>query len=1398
MTQASEVPAEPATEVPEAETPNGSPSHIVGIGASAGGLEALERFFERMPAGTGLAFVVIQHLSPDFKSFTSELLARRTSIPIRAVEDGMPVEADVIYLLPPKKDMILSNGRLYLTDKDPSQLVTLPIDYFFRSLAQDVGDRAIAIVLSGTGSDGSRGIRSVHEAGGLVVVQAPETAKFDGMPKSALKTGVVDLVLPPEEIPAALLRYIKHPGTPAAAAQIEPVQESGLEAIFRLLRNAYDIDFSHYKPATVLRRTERRLLLSGAATLDDYARRLASDADELNALYKDLLIGVTRFFRDREAFESLQNNILPQLVEQLNPDEELRVWVPGCATGEEAYSLAILLLEEAARQGRPANIKIFATDVHRASLEMAAAGIYPEASLSEVNPERLQHYFLRKGEGYQVSNELRKLVVFAQHNVVKDAPFTKLDLISCRNLLIYLQPFAQKKVLSLFHFGLKPRGILFLGPSESPGELEHEFDCLDTRWKIYRKRREVRLPANVRLAPLPTLRPRAAGLPTLPTTPVWDSQLLGTYDALLDEYMPPSLLVSEDRQLIQSFAGGSRYLRLKDGRFSPDVLDMVEHDLHMALTGALPRAFQERKPMVYKGLRVRLSDGEERLVNVTVKPVENRRIGVPCALICLEEVGRPAPPPPAEEVQPGRATSDQIEALETELRYTKENLQATIEELETSNEELQATNEELIAANEELQSTNEELHSVNEELYTVNAEYQKKIAELTELAADMDSVLTSTQVHTIFLDRKLCIRKFTPKIAETFHLLPQDIGRRIDSFTHNLDHPGLLDDLRLVLEQGHPLERSVNDSQGRSYLVRILPHRPGANIEGVVLTLIDVTNLRQAQAEAQTRSMQLASILCNLPNPVSFFDLHGRVVLASGAFHQLVGGNPLGKTLYDLFPAETAARLAALHRRVLEEQTTLEEELVLPQADGPHTYLSAFFPQWDEQGKVVGLISMQTDVTRLKRAEAQAREAVEQRDRFLAILSHELRNPLAAIANAVDVLKSQAPALPQLLDWVRVIERRSRHMARLLDDLLDISRITQNKIEIRKQLLNLAATMDDTLEEVRPWLEDRRLHLQVTRPEEAVLVEGDWDRLQQLQVNLLLNAIKYTPDGGRIWYAVRREGDRAVIRVRDNGIGIPADKREHIFELFTQVGTPADHTSSGIGVGLSLVRSLAELHGGAAQAFSDGPGTGSEFVVTLPLARAEAAASDTTVSTPLAGGATTSPAAPDMSPAAVADCPPSEHAPACPPGKELPETAARSDRPCLLLVEDDADIRDSLKALLELDGYSVIAVADGPSALRQLERQLVPLALIDIGLPGMDGYELARRLRRRWSTQELYLVALTGYGQAKDRQAARDAGFDNHLVKPLRPRELQRLLETLFPSRGENPSARSSPADPPG
>lgn len=1182
------------------------PTYVVGIGASAGGLEALERFFDRVPSDTTMAFVVVQHLSPDFKSVMDELLRRHTELPIHLVEEAMPVEAGHVYLIPPKKEMIISGGRLHLSERDRQQELSLPIDVFFRSLAQDCGPRAIAIVLSGGGSDGSRGVRAIHEGGGLVIVQDTESAQFNGMPKTAREAGVAHWVLCPDEMPRVIAEHASNAGAhPSPAAD-----PSGFDHVYQMLQKEFGIDFTHYKPSTVTRRIERRLKLTRETDLSSYVERLRAEHDELDVLYRDLLIGVTRFFRNEEAFAEVEQRILPELVANKRKGEPLRAWVAGCATGEEAYSLAILL-HELAQRHQGLQVKLFATDVHRGSLETAARGVYSQEAVANVSTERLDRYFWRQGNHYQIVPDLRQMIVFAPHDVIRDAPFTRVDLVSCRNLLIYLQPPAQQKVISLFHFALNRGGVLFLGPSETLGPAAGDFETLNRHWHLYRKFSDVRIPVDPHFRPsqpFVTARAKASAAPA--------SALLGTYDKLLEEFMPPSLLVSERGELVHVFGGASKFLTLRDGRPALDIRDVLDEELKVIVMGGIQRALKTDDAMVFRDVRDH---------KVTIRRVRTTTTGGLHLLISFDPEMSPASLRAETEIDIRQINKDQIGQLENELSLTKENLQAAIEELETSNEELQAANEELLASNEELQSTNEELQSVNEELYTVNAEYQRKITELTELTNDMDNLLSSTDIGTIFLDRNLKIRRFTPQIAEAFNLLPQDVGRPIATFAHNIEHPNLTADLQGVLLSGAPVEKEIRDHSGRCLFLRILPYRAKGTIDGVVLTMIDISSL--------------------------------------------------------------------------------------------------------------------------KAAEDALREAVVRRDQFLAMLSHELRNPLGAIVTATTMLADSPGMQDGNGKVLTILRRQSAQMAHLLDDLLEASRVTQNKLELHRRVIDLRNVTRDAADAVRSLMDSRGVTLTLDVVDSPVWVDGDPTRLQQIQVNLLNNAAKYTPRGGHVELTLARESGCAVIRVRDDGAGIAPDVLPTVFDLFVQSRRTLDRSEGGLGVGLTLVRSLVQMHGGEVVAMSPGEGKGTTMTVHLPLA-----------------GAT--------------------------PQEDLDLKRERTRQlekgALVVVVEDNVDAGTMICELLTKHGLSCESVTDGTAGLDWILKRRPAAAIVDVGLPGMDGFEIARRVRQDKGC-DTFLVALTGYGRAVDRARAIASGFDEHLVKPVDPERLVRLLGRSSRERESTP-----------
>jgi two-component system CheB/CheR fusion protein len=1336
---------------------------IVGIGASAGGLEALEQLFDALPADTGMAFIVVQHLSPDFRSLMDELISRHSEMPVMIAEDNLPVLANHIYVMPPRKQMIIRDRHLVLTDKEP-QAFTLPIDTFFRSLAQDVGDKAVAVVLSGSGSDGSRGVVEIKRVGGLVLTETAASAKFDSMPVSAAATGVVDHTYAPRDLARVLCGLPPRDAPPDTAMLSD---DPAMDGLLRHLRDHFGIDFSLYKTTTVGRRIQRRADLLRAHSLEGYVEQVRADPEELNALYQDLLIGVTQFFRDPEAFERLEAEVIPELIDKLPPDEELRVWVAGCATGEEAYSLAMLFCEAFAARNRPVRLKLLATDVHQASLEHAGAGVYGEEQLQFVSPRRLERFFIKRPSGHQVSHDLRQLIVFARHNVTKDAPFTKMHFISCRNLLIYFQPQPQRTVMSLFHFGLAPGGVLFLGASETPGALADEFVSIDDHWKIYRKRRDVQLLSQIRM-PVHRQVPRRPALIDLPRPHGPDPMILETYDQLLDRFMPPGFLIDEDCALVDSFAGAEKLLKIRRRRPSSNLLDLLDDELRAVVSGAIQRAVRERAPVAYSGVRLPSSEaGAAERCTLTAEPLVHPRTATRHVLVTFQSTPEPHEPPhgpPRAEPMPViQASREHLSTLETELAYTRETLQATIEELETSNEEMQATNEELIASNEELQSTNEELHSVNEELYTVNAEYQQKIMELKELNTDLAHLLEGTDVGTVFLDRELRIRRFTARIASVFRFQPYDIGRRISDFSHNIERPQLMDDIEHVRATGGMIEDEVRDSGSVPYFLRVLPYRIGrqseddvesAPIDGVVLTLTDLSALDRARAHVA----RLSAIVESSEDAIIGNTLGGTITTWNRGAERLFGytaGEAIDRDLRMLTADYSELELERAFDRIRRGETIEHVQWLSRHRSGAAVEISATLsPIHDRSGAIVGVSAIGRDISPLLAAQReleqrqrritalleQAEEGARHREQFIAMLSHELRNPLAAVMNATTLIGKQSDAEP-VARCQAVIERQARHMKRLLDDLLDVSRITRGKFQLILDDIDLRGPIEAAIESTAPLFAERGVTLEHSLPRQAMPIRGDASRLVQVVVNLLSNAANYSPRSSAVRLVVTLEGDRGVLRVIDHGVGIEPELQTKIFDLFVQSEQRLDRSRGGLGVGLSLAKNIVDLHGGTIEVHSDGPDTGSDFKVILPLA-------------------------PRATPHLGSDRSGGDH----------------SGRCRIVLVDDQADSREMLRMLLESRDHLVIDVEDGPSAIDVITREKPDVAFIDIGLPAMNGYEVAQRIRDRPALDDVMLVALTGYGAPSDISAARAAGFDEHVIKPAELAKLERILATCKPS----------------
>lgn len=1320
---------------------------IIAIGASAGGVEVLKKFFNAMPAQSGIAFVVIVHLDPTHISYLPELLSQQTTMPVTQAQDAEPVLPGYVYLIPPNKSMTILKGCLHLAAAVARPRIPMPIDHFLYSLAADQQECAVAIILSGAGSDGALGIRKIKATGGLVMAQQPDTAAYDSMPASAIATGLVDKVLPVEAMPEALLDYIEHTGLGDNAPFSADVQPEQLHELLALLRAHGGHDFRCYKKSMVLRRIQRRMGLNHITSLEAYTQHLRDTPAELQTLAQDLLISVTAFFREPEAWGVLATEIMPTLLAAKPAEAPIRVWVAGCATGEEAYSIGMLLLEQLDAHPRHGKVQIFATDIDQQALDAARTGCYPNSISSSLTPARLTRFFTRIGGGYQVKKELREIITFAAQNLVTDAPFSRLDLISCRNLLIYLEPELQRKVISLFHFSLNPGGHLLLGKSETIGSQRGLFDLVSKRWRIYRRSGAVRqghvdfpLMAGYRTGASdhwPAARPR------------YSNRGYGEFVSglLLQRYAPATVLINRDYQILYFYGPTDDYLAHPTGDISDGLLGMAREGLRLKLRAALHRAVSEGQETSVSAEVVR--GGVARPVIISVTPVEEPKQATPYLLVMFQPT---ALEPISEQTAGLREEPDSAQHLENELASTKRELESAIRELETSNEELKVANEEAMSVNEELQSSNEELEtskeelqSLNEELTTVNLQLEEKITELEGSNNDLGNLLSSTNVATLFLDRSFHIKRFTPASTRLFKLIPSDSNRLITDIASQCLDNSMISAAQQVLETLMPDEREVQTEAGEWYLRRILPYRTQDDrIEGVVVTFADITTLKQAALDMQ----RFAAVMRDSNDAIILFDFDGRIMAWNRGAEKLYGygeAEALKLGVDKLAPAHLAAAQHELIEQIRNGAAVQPHEAQRLTRDG--RVVDVWFTVsalHDDNGVPVAVAATERDISQLEASLREHAEALQQasqrKDEFLATLAHELRNPLAPVLNAAQLLERKGGEDPQLVHWAStMIKRQTGYLARMVNDLLDVARISQGRIDLLKVPIDLSEIITQAVEAIRPRSDERKLTLDLALPTEPVRVEADAARITQVLDNLLDNAIKYTPEGGSIEISVTAENSLAVCRVRDSGEGMDSAMLPLLFDLFAQADRTLDRAKGGLGIGLSLVKRLVELHGGQVEASSAGENQGSEFVVRLPLLVTEAIPSQ-------AGESATPPAA----------------------------SASRR----ILVVDDNPDVAHSFAMLLEIIGHQVMIAPDGPTALGMVETFRPEIIFLDIGLPGMDGHEVARRLRQTHGIGQFRLFALSGYGNKQDKERSRQAGFDRHLVKPLDMDSVEELLAT--------------------
>jgi len=1142
---------------------------IVGIGASAGGLEAFERFLGRLPSDGGLAYVLVQHLDPEHESLLAEILSRATHLPVEIAKDAQRIERDHVYVIPRGMGLLVEDGVLRLSPADPKG-TRLLVNAFLTSLAEDQGENAVGIVLSGSGSDGSFGVTAVKKHGGRTFAQLPRDARYESMPAAAIATGMVDQVLPVDEIPAALIELAaerrRHPPE-SVRGEAEGLRQA-LEAVAQTTGH----DFSRYKRSTVLRRFHRRMRATSTATVREYAALLEIDADETRRLAEDLTINVTSFFRDDEPFRTLERIVIPDVLERRRADG-IRIWVPGCSSGEEAYSIAMLVSEHTGELPHPPRIQIFATDIDASALGEARRGQCTSAVEQQVSPARLARFFTKRGDSYSVTKALRDVCIFTEHDLVKDPPFSRMDLVSCRNLLIYLEPTLQRRVIELLHYALRPGGYLLLGKAETIDARDLElFEVVEKTDRVFRRLEADRRPAMLppgRRAPLELAPPgRRRG-------PEARSAADRSRNIVLEEHAPPSVVV-DARGEVRFYWGTnlSRYLPTQAGAPVTNLLHLARRELRVSLSAALHDAARQANPVTYKNLVVE-AEGVQHRLNIVVRPLSpSEQDPDDLFLVVFEELQAA---PEANGSPLDAPTLERHRELQRDLESTQERLQATIDELEhaneglrMSNEELQSMNEEVLSSNEELQTSQEELQSVNEELNTLNAELSNRVDQLELLNGDIQNLFQSTQIATIFLDRQFRIARFTPAATEIFRLADADVGRPLSDFAARFDAHDVPHEVQRVLETLEPVERTVGLLDAKSsFLMRIHPYRTPSNvIAGVVVSFVDVTALKETEA----------------------------------ALRQAVG----------------------------------ERE----------------------------------------RAEQALRDADRRKNEFLGVLSHELRNPLAPLRNAIHILRHAPEGSDQASRAKAVIDRQTNQLSQLVEDLLDVTRISRGKIQLRRSRVELTGLVRHVVEDYRAIFASRNIELGLRVDVGPLWIDADATRIAQIIGNLLQNAAKFTSAHGHVIVSVAQDSaSQAVVHVVDDGIGIDSEMLGHVFEPFTQADDSLHRGQGGLGLGLALVKALVQLHDGRVEARSRGPGKGTEFTISLPLL-----------------------------PEAAVPLEPPVPAPA----------AARPLR--LLVIEDNLDAAQTLKEVLEMNGHEVAVVHDGQEGVAKVRSFKPDVVLCDIGM----------------------------------------------------------------------------------
>ena len=1171
------------------------PHHIIAIGASAGGMEEINSFFDHTPLD-GVSYVIVQHLSSDFKSRMVDLLAKHSKLVVEQAEDGMKVQCNQVYLIPSNKYMTIREGSLFLTEKEKIQGPHLTINAFFSSLAEGYGKKAIGIVLSGLGSDGTEGIKAIKKAGGMVMARDPETSEFSSMPSHAIATGLVDFVLEPALMPGAIEDYIKHEGDLVADHRDD---EKDLTAIIGLIKERSPLDFSDYKQPTILRRTKRRASSHNFNTLGKYLNYLKETPLEVDALAKEFLISVTSFFRDVAAFDFIQSRVLPDILERLAPEEELKMWVAGCATGEEVYSMAILIAEQITGSLANTVVKLFATDIDSDALIHAGKGLYGKNISKHLSPERLEKYFLKEGEYYRVKPVIRKMVIFAQHDLVKNPPYCNMHLISCRNLLIYMAPVLQKKIFTMMLFGLKKEGYLFLGSSENPMPIIKNLEVVNKKWKIY-KNRETKRAVSF----------DAFSMPDLPDTKHTTSRFSpgaakNTNHNHLSEEIHESLAnkldylavcTDEHNQVVRSYGDTTKYLLHK--HFSSDLAELLPKPLAVAFNTLSKEVLKTNENVVLNGIKIKQN---QHIVNVSLSVSPLILKGKEKMLWVTFSEDKSAMPVQKNTGYDEKIYLDQyVINLEEELKDLKDKLYTSNENLDASNENLQSFNEELISANEEMQSTNEEMQSVNEELHTINADYQLKNKELLEINDDLNNYFRSNINGQLFIDNELRLMKFSPGTVKQINLLETDIGRPLSNISTNIKFETIIDDIKKVLAEGSVITKEIETNNGKWYQLMTMPYVQQADHSnnGAIITFNDITELKRIQKEFDISSKMLGMAIDSAEMGIWSIDVVTREFISSPRLKELFGFHAGEQMNYESAIAQIDSAYQSLVTGAVEAAIDRGEacdvefplkgfhdgKLRWVRVNGNLTH--------DQDGKPGYFTGVMHDVTVHKQDDIRKTD-------FIAMASHELKTPLTSLQAYVQMLAAKANKAGDTfavgaLDKAHI---QVKKMAALINGFLNASSFEAGKIYLNEQPFEINTLLKEIVEDM--MLITKSHHIVVTSDCDKV-VHADRDKIGQVITNFLSNAVKYSPKEKNIKVSCKEIKGVVVVSISDEGLGIAPQDQEKLFDRYYRIESEQTQNISGFGLGLYLSAEIIQRHKGKVWVESE-MDKGSTFYFSLPL-----------------------------------------------------------------------------------------------------------------------------------------------------------------------------------------------------